>query len=93
MISLDLLHLLAKLVWRINVAFFTFPTIKAWLIAMALLLILTLFCLPIGLWCNFLKLEKLRVSQKVMFSIIAGSLLFPKSYFFEFYYFLIPKKM
>lgn len=77
MFSLDLLNLFHKLTWRINTAFCTFPTIKAWLITTILLFILTLFCLPIGLWRNFLKVEKLRVSQKVMLSIIAGSLLSP----------------
>lgn len=77
MFSLDLLNLFHKLAWRIIVAFSTLPTITAWLIATALLLILTLFCLPIGLWCNFLKFEKLRVSPKVILSIIANSLLFP----------------
>lgn len=77
MFSLDLLNLFHKLTWRITTAFCTFPTIKAWLITTILLFILTLFCLPIGLWRNFLKVEKLRVSQKVMLSIIAGSLLLP----------------
>lgn len=77
MLSLDLLNLFHKLAWRIHTAFSTFPTIKAWLIAAALLLILTLFCLPIGLWCNFLKIENMRASQTIIFSIITGSLLFP----------------
>ena len=77
MFSLDLLNLFHKLSWRINTAFFTFPTIQAWLIATALLLILTLFCLPIGLWCNFLKINQLRSSKRIIFSIITGSLLFP----------------
>ncbi|MFB2882094.1 type II CAAX prenyl endopeptidase Rce1 family protein [Floridanema aerugineum] len=77
MFSLDLLNLFHKLAWRINTAFSTFPTIKAWLIAIVLLLILTLFCLPIGLWCNFLKIENMRASKTIIFSIIAGSLLFP----------------
>ncbi|MFB2939022.1 type II CAAX prenyl endopeptidase Rce1 family protein [Aerosakkonemataceae cyanobacterium BLCC-F154] len=77
MFSLDLLNLFHQLVWRINVAFFTFPTIKAWLIAAALLLILTLFCLPVGLWCNFLKVENMKAPKKIILSIIAGSLFFP----------------
>jgi predicted Abi (CAAX) family protease len=77
MFSLDLLPLLEKVVWRVNAAFFTLPTIKAWLIAAVSLFILTIFCLPIGLWCNFLKVENLNESKKIILNIIAASLLFP----------------
>lgn len=77
MFSLDFLNFFQKLTWRVSTAFFTFPTIKAWLIATVLLLILTLFCLPLGLWCNFLKFEGAEASKKVILSIIASSLLTP----------------
>lgn len=77
MFSLDLLNLFDRLTWRLNTAFSTFPTIKAWLIAAALLLLFTLFCLPVGLWCNFLRIENLKASKKIILGIITGSLLFP----------------
>lgn len=77
MFSLDLLNLFDRLTWRLNTAFSTFPTIKAWLIAAALLLLFTLFCLPVGLWCNFLRIENLKASKKIIFIIVTGSLLFP----------------
>lgn len=77
MFSLDLLNLSHQLAWRTQAAFSTFPTIKSWLFAAVLLLILTLFCLPFGLWCNFLKIENIKASKKVILSIVAGSLFFP----------------
>ncbi|MGA9381318.1 MAG: CPBP family glutamic-type intramembrane protease [Phormidium sp.] len=77
MLSLDLLNLFHRLIWRISAAFSTLPTINAWLIAAALLLVLTLFCLPVGLWSNFLRIENLKASKKIILGIITGSLLFP----------------
>ncbi|OKH37645.1 Abortive infection protein [[Phormidium ambiguum] IAM M-71] len=77
MFSLDFLNFFHKLTWRIYTAFFTFPTIQEWLTVIIFLLILTLFSLPIGLWCNFLKFERLKASKKIIFSIVAGSLLTP----------------
>ena len=77
MFSLYFLDLCYKLTWRIHTAFFTFPTIQDWLIVTVLLLILTLCSLPIGLWCNFLKFERLKTSKKIILTIVAGSLLTP----------------
>lgn len=77
MFSLDFLDLCHKLTWRVHTAFFTFPTIQGWLTVTVFLLILTLFSLPIGLWCNFLKFERLKASNEIIFSIVAGSLLTP----------------
>jgi predicted Abi (CAAX) family protease len=77
MFSLDLLNLFHRLTWRISTAFSTLPTIKAWLIAAALLLVFTLFCLPVGLWCKFLRIENLEASKKIILGIITGSLIFP----------------
>lgn len=77
MFSLDFLNLCNKLTWRIHTAFFTFPTIQGWLTMTVFLLILILFCLPIGLSCNFLKFEKLKAANKIILSIVAGSLLTP----------------
>jgi len=77
MFSLDFPNLFYKLLWRIQTAFFTLPSIKAWLMVIVLLLILTLFSLPIGLWCDFLKFERLKASNKIILNIVAGSLLTP----------------
>lgn len=77
MFSLDFLNLVHKLIWRIHTAFSTFPTIQSWLIVIVLLLILSLCSLPIGLWCNFLKFERLKASKKIILIIVAGSLLTP----------------
>lgn len=71
------MDLLAQTYEKVILAVLAVPTIKSWIIALLLLLVIVLFCLPIGLWCNFLENKKQKLSFMKFIGILASRLLFP----------------
>jgi len=55
----------------------TIPTIKDWIVATILLLIIMVTCLPLGLWCNFLDIRTPKVSATRTISVFVNRFLFP----------------
>lgn len=71
------MDLLAQAYEKVILAVLAFPTMKSWIIALLLLLVIALFCLPIGLWCNFLEAKIPKLSFMKFIGVLASRLLFP----------------
>lgn len=71
------MDLLAQTYEKVILAVLAVPTMKSWIIALLLLLVIVLFCLPIGLWCNFLEIKMPKLSFVKVIGILANRFLFP----------------
>lgn len=71
------MEFLARIYEKVISAVLTIPTMKDWMVAIILLLIIMATCLPLGLWCNFLSIRIPELSAIKTIHILVNRFLFP----------------
>ena len=68
---------LARIYEKVISAILTIPTMKDWMVATILLLVIMVTCLPLGLWCKFLDIRIPELSATKTISVLVNRFLFP----------------
>jgi predicted Abi (CAAX) family protease len=71
------MDLLAQTYEKAVSAILTMPTSRNWIVALLLLLIIVLSCLPLGLWCRFLEFKIPKLSIVEFIVVLVNRFLFP----------------
>jgi predicted Abi (CAAX) family protease len=71
------MEFLAQIYEKVASAMLAIPTMKDWIVATILLLIIIVTCLPLGLWCKFLEIRIPELSSTEAISVLVSRFLFP----------------
>ena len=71
------MEFLAQIYEKAISAILTIPTTKDWMVAAILLLVITVTCLPLGLWCGFLEFRIPAISATKIVGALVNRFLFP----------------
>jgi len=71
------MEFLAQIYEKVVSAMLTIPTMKDWMVATILLLIIMVTCLPLGLWHKFLDIRIPELSATKTISVLVNRFLFP----------------
>ncbi|ALF54884.1 hypothetical protein ACX27_21950 [Nostoc piscinale CENA21] len=71
------MEFLIQIYEKVISAVLTLPTMKDWIVAIILVVIIIVTCLPLGLWYRFLELKIPQLSATEVISILVNRFLFP----------------
>jgi predicted Abi (CAAX) family protease len=71
------MEVLVQIYEKVISAMLAIPTMKDWIVATILLLIIMVTCLPLGLWCKFLEIRIPELSATEAISVLVSRFVFP----------------